>query len=149
MLTCVGIMPLSKKRDRERKRRDAKAKRPNTISKRDVRALKAAGVAVEDVVGEPPSEKVSGRVVNAIVRRLEAKRARVEWQSGGIKMLHNEIATLKAERDTLRSVLSDDKVTYLEKVYGERIAALSYEVAQLQAESIMGEITKEEVKDVR
>jgi uncharacterized coiled-coil protein SlyX len=120
------LMPLSKKRNRERMRALRRKQRPHTISQRDVRAIKAAGLDVEDVVGEPPSEKVSGRVVNAIVRLLEAKKARVAWQSSGIRGLHDDIATLKAEMELFKS--------QLQTVESQRIAALSYKLAEIEVE---------------
>ena len=119
-------MPLSKKRNRERMKALRRRQRPNTISKRDARALQAAGLDVEEVVGESPSEKVSGRVVNAIIRTLEAKRSRVEWQSGGIRGLHDDVATLKATVSMLQFQLQQGD--------GSRITQLEADLALLTAQ---------------
>ena len=127
-------MPLSKKRNRERMRALRRKQHDNTISKRDVRALQAAGLDVEEVVGEPESKKVSGRVVNAIIRTLEAKRSRVEWQSGGIKMLHNDIATLTAERDMLLAQLQGDTTA-------QRLTQLEADAALRDAQENLGTTT--------
>lgn len=71
------------------------------LSKRVARSLRAAGI-------DPMRlglVAVSVSDYRALERTLAAKVARIEWQSGGIKMLHEEIATLKATMETMRSQL--------------------------------------------
>lgn len=59
----------------------------------------------------------------------DAKAQRVEWQSGGIRMLHDEIATLKAERDMLLSQLQGDTTA-------QRLTQLEAELTLMQATGV-------------
>ncbi|MDZ4248647.1 MAG: hypothetical protein U0990_00965 [Candidatus Nanopelagicales bacterium] len=95
-------MPLSKKRDRLRKRKLRAKQRPNRLSKKDVRVLRRAGLDPEEVVGDPSSEKVSVRVTNAIVRALEAKTQIIDQ---GYKFT---LRRMQAELDTLKASLATD-----------------------------------------
>ena len=89
-------MPLSKKRDAERKRQSraaAKARSTALLPKSLARKLSMLGLR--------PERWLRGRPVSLddyrdLERRYEAKAAHVEWQKGGIRMLHEEIATLRA-----------------------------------------------------
>ena len=86
-------MTLSKKRDRIRKRRE-----------RAARALLGDRAGLMKRLGD-------------MRRALEAKTARVEWQSGGILMLHDKIATLEARLATqpaMQDTADKQRITHLE-----------------------------------
>lgn len=89
-------MPISKKRNAERMRKAraaGKARGAALLPKSMVRELARLGVRPERWLRGRP---VSLGDYRGLQRRLEAKEARVEWQSSGIRMLHQEIARLKA-----------------------------------------------------
>ena len=97
-------LPLSKKRDKERKaaqRAEKAAKKAGgaaLLPKALVKRMRLLGVDPHKYLTAAP---VSLDDYKALERRLEAKVMRVEWQSGGIRMLHDEIATLKAQIETM------------------------------------------------
>ena len=68
-------------------------------------------------------------------RRLEAKTARVEWQSSGIRMLHDEIATLEA-RLAMLPAMQDTEVK-------QRITQLEADLALREAIEGMDSILRE------
>lgn len=89
-------MPISKKRNAERMRKAraaAKTRGARLLPKSMVRELARLGVRPERWLRGRP---VSLDDYRGLQRRLEAKEKRVEWQSGGIAMLHQEIARLRA-----------------------------------------------------
>ena len=89
-------MPLSKSRDRERKRRAVEVKRPQglaLLSRALIRSLRAHGISPERYISAVPVSLDSYR---ALQRRLEAKEQRVQWQSSGIRVLQQELAQLRA-----------------------------------------------------
>lgn len=122
-------MPLSRAKNRERMRAlRASEKESGTVilPKRVVKALKAVGV-------DPGRYKLSPDVTLAAYRDLErtlaAKVARVEWQSGGIKVLHDDVATLKATLETLTAHLQtseSQRITQLEANQALHEAAAHY-----------------------
>ena len=94
-------MPLSKSRDRERKRRAVEVKRPQglaLLSRALIRSLRAHGISPERYISAVPVSLDSYR---ALQRRLEAKEQRVQWQSSGIRVLQQELAQLRARLATL------------------------------------------------
>lgn len=98
---------------------------PVILPKRVVRYLRTAGINPARL---GIAQAVSMSKYRDLDGTLDAKIQRIEWQSGGIKMLHDEIATLKAKMET---IVAQD--LFLE----ERVVALSYAVAELQAESLV------------
>lgn len=107
-------MPLSKARDRERKRLDRVRKRvagTALLSKAEVRRLHRLGVS--------PARYLTGRRVTLdeyrdLQRQLDAKVQRIQWQSSGIRTLHEEIATLKATIETIKAI--DPNAEVLQRV---------------------------------
>lgn len=110
-------MPLSKKRDAERKKIErAKRKKGQTVLlfKAQVREMHRLGVEPSRYLRRVP---VSLDDYRDLERRLQAKAARVQWQSGGIKMLHDQIATLTARLATFPAMQESEvkqRVTRLE-----------------------------------
>ena len=126
-------MPLSKKRNRERMRlkRGSKTSRVVVLPRRLVRALRAAGIDPEKVSASPA---VSEEAFKDMQRTLDAKEQRIAWQSGGIKLLHGDVAQHK------------DRINRLEvsqAIMEQRVAALSYAIAEMQAEAIGGETSQD------
>lgn len=85
-----------------------------------VRRLGKQGITVRRYLSVRP---VSLDDYGDLKRRLEAKEARVEWQSGGIKELRDEIATLTAKLGMLQVQLETDQVAVLQR----RVALLEAE----------------------
>lgn len=127
-------MPLSKKRDRERKKIErAKKKAGSTalLPKALVRRLHRLGVSPARYVQRVP---VSLDDYRNLERKLDAKTQRVEWQSGGIRQMHQEIARLRAVLAT-QAAMGD-------MVLAQRITQLEAAMALREArESGVGELT--------
>lgn len=86
-------MPLSKERMRERKRQERAAKKEGkttVLPKSLVRLMRAQGIDPTKHVAQ-----VSMEEYRDLKRTLDAKTARVEWQSGGIARLQTELANLQ------------------------------------------------------
>ena len=137
-------MSLSKKRDRERKKREYWRKKAEKqagmalLPKALVRRLRRQGIAVGRYLTNQP---VSLDDYRAQGRLLEAKIARVEWQSSGIVGLHQEIATLRARLATLPA-MQDALVL-------QRLAEVEAEAALHQAQHEPGVEEAPEVEDER
>ena len=118
-------MPLSKKRNRERMRlkRGSKASEPVVLPRRLVRALRAAGIDPEKVSASPA---VSEEAFKDLLRTLDAKEQRIAWQSSGIKLLHSDVATLKATVSMLQ--------VQLQQGDGSRLTQLEADLALLTAQ---------------
>ena len=115
-------MPLSRARDRDRKRAAAALKKEGgtaLLASSDVRRLRRQGI---NIVKRFLAPAVTLDDYRDLGRRLDAKAARVEWQSGGIKALRDELATWQARYATLEASLVS------ERVQAARLTAL--EVAQ-------------------
>ena len=70
-------MPLSKKRDRERKRAQRRIGVKAIMSSADVRAMHLAGIDPEYI--EEETGKVSSRLFYALMRDRDAARAHLGW----------------------------------------------------------------------
>lgn len=96
------------------------------LSKAEVRRLRRLGVS--------PGRYLTGQRVTLdeyrdLQRQLDAKVQRIQWQSSGIRLLHDEIATLLATIEVMKSVTQSDTNAL-------RITALEAEMAVLQADAI-------------
>lgn len=67
-------------------------------------------------------------------RELDAKAARVEWQSGGIRMLHEQAAVLQARLDTLAASVKADPETL----------KLAKRVTILEAEKVLADLADDD-----
>ncbi|MAH48032.1 hypothetical protein CMI37_19575 [Candidatus Pacearchaeota archaeon] len=122
-------MPLSKEkqaawmREYRAKKKQGKA---TVLPKSEVRRLQAMGI-------DPEKHNVSPGVnlddYRDLKRQLGAKTARVEWQSSGIRKLHEEITSLAAWMETYKAFAEDrdmdalrKRVTLLEADYALRKA---------------------------
>ncbi|MDP2661819.1 MAG: hypothetical protein Q8R28_13910 [Dehalococcoidia bacterium] len=120
-------MPLSKKRDAARKRAEYAARKKGgtaLVSKALVRKLARLGIKPERYLGAVP---VSLDDYRDLERRLQAKMERVEWQSGGIRMLREENARLQALLAT-QPAMQDPW-----REHSTRIAQMEFDLARLEA----------------
>ena len=125
-------MPLSKARDKQRKRAERSGKAA-LLPRAEARRLKALGVdpgAYQRRLGRPGPSLEDYR---ALERAMDAKAARVQWQSGGIAMLRREVAVLAAVNETLREALRLDAPA----------TALAARITLLEAERVLREATGE------
>lgn len=97
------------------------------LPKKLVRLLKAIGINPRKA---HLADAVTLEAYRNLQRAYDAKAQRVEWQSSGIRGLWEQVATLKAELDTLRSALETDQV-----------AQLAARVVQLEADQVLREVT--------
>ena len=110
-------MPLSKKRDRERKRRLRRLGVTSIMSSADVRAMRMAGLNPEDVGDE--RGKVSSSVYYALMRDRDAIKAHLSWHHESVK--YSDIGTV-VERQ------------------GDEIGQLQARVIQLEAGMVVHEV---------
>ena len=137
-------MPLSKAENRERMRVVRAAKREGgtvLLPAAEVRRLRRQGLNITRALLAPAVTLDDYRDLG---RRLEAKAARVEWQSGGIRTLRDEIATWQARYATLEASLVSERVqaarlTALEvaQAVHEAEAALQVDISMQRAEAIL------------
>lgn len=106
-------MPLSKARNRERMRIEMRRVRALKreggtvlLPSATVRRLRRQGLTITRALVMP---KPTLEDYRDLERRQEAKAARVKWQSGGIRMLREQIATMEA-----RVAVLQQRVTLLE-----------------------------------
>ena len=110
-------MPLSKKRNAERMRRlRASHKNGGTalLSKALLRKMRTLGIETGRYLAALP---VSLDDYRALERTLTAKVARVEWQSGGIKMLQEQVT-----RDAARLTQLEGDLARLEAMIDSLLA---------------------------
>ena len=96
-------MPLGKAANAARMRAYRASKRAGgtiLLSRSEVRRLHKLGVSP---AGFLRGARVSLDEYRDLQRQLEAKVLRVQWQSGGIKMLQEENATLRATIETIKA----------------------------------------------
>lgn len=129
-------MPLSKKRDRERKKRERALKREGgtmLLPSATVRRLRRQGLNITRALASLP---VTMDDYHALERRLAAKAARVEWQSSGIRILRDQVATLEARIATLPA-MEDTEIRAQLLVTQQALAALQVEVSMQRAEAVL------------
>ena len=114
-------------REARRKAKEARSLPTTILPKSLVRLLQAKGIDPTKYVSE-----VSLSDYRDLKRQLEAKIARVEWQSGGIRGLQEEIRTLEAFVQTQASFLHD-----------EQVIAVTQRVAQLEADFALHEAVEQ------
>ena len=69
-------------------------------------------------------------------RRLEAKAARVDWQSGGIRQLRGQVATLQARIDTLPAMQERELSEKIGQLNSQLLVA-QQRILALEADSII------------
>ena len=107
--------------------REWQRKRRAAALKASVIELLRAGVPPERI-GKP--ETLRQRIRKLLLDR-DALKARIEWQSGGIKTLRDELATLQARYATLEASLVS------ERVQAARLTALEVAQAVHEAEAAL------------
>jgi hypothetical protein len=125
-------VPLSKEKDRERKRKLRRNKVSKVMSSADVRAMRRVGIDPEKLGDE--GGKISSRVFYSVVRELEAARARVSWYQES-KLCPNAFAQVDVLREELK-VTRDELMT--------QIRMLQFQVKELTA--VVRELRGERVK---
>ena len=128
---------MSKKRNKARmKAMRAKAKKGGTalMPKALVRRLYAQGIDPTRYLATVP---VSLDDYRALERTLDARTQRVEWQSGGIRMLRGELETLKATIATMPA-MQDSEV--LQRLIQVEAGQVLHEAAHDAPQESSGEV---------
>mgnify|MGYP001577204995 CR=1 FL=1 len=108
-------MPLSKKRDAERKRQERHAQKraagAHLLSKADVRAMRRAGLRVEELEDEE-GPQVSFQTFSALLRDRDAIKAHMEWHHESMK--NPDVGTIIERMRAVESQVDKQRITQLE-----------------------------------
>jgi hypothetical protein len=117
-------VPLSKEKDRERKRKLRRNKVSKVMSSADVRAMRRVGIDPEKLGDE--GGKISSRVFYSVVRELEAVRAHLSWHHESVK--NPDIVTIL---ERMQVEMATQSKLMLEQA--QQIRMLQFQVKELTA----------------